>query len=98
MLVSDAWSATYVEREVERGATRPRQKPRSSLHKARMKRVILLLSAVAACMWTCGCESDVQPGSEVPHKIQRGIRGQGTLYQPEQPSGPVIGDPPRADN
>ncbi len=47
----------------------------------------------------CGltsCESDMPPQpSEVPTKLQRGITGQGTLYQPTRANDPYVGDSDR---
>ncbi len=38
-----------------------------------------------------GCESDLPPQpSGVPNKIQRGMTGQGTLYQPDRSGDPII--------
>ncbi len=50
-----------------------------------MKALLFLLSAG---LLLTGCESDVAPGTEVPGKFQRGIRGEGTLYQSDRSSVP----------
>jgi hypothetical protein len=56
-----------------------------------MHRLLLLPALVAAAVWLPGCESDLPPQpSQVPAKLERGITGQGTLYQPDRTSDPVI--------
>ena len=56
-----------------------------------MKVILFALSALAANFLLAGCESDLPPQpSQVPTKLQRGITGQGTLYQPDRGSDPMI--------
>jgi hypothetical protein len=56
-----------------------------------MKVRLLLLSTVSAAGLLAGCETDMPPQrSEVPGKLQRGMTGQGTLYQPDRSADPVI--------
>ena len=55
-----------------------------------MKACLIPLGALAVLM-LAGCESDLPPEpSGVPNKIQRGMTGQGTLYQPDRSSDPII--------
>ena len=55
-----------------------------------MKACLIPLGALAVLM-LAGCESDLPPEpSVVPNKIQRGMTGQGTLYQPDRSSDPII--------
>jgi len=62
-----------------------------------MKLTLTLLCASAG-LFFAGCESDVAPGSEVPEKFERGIRGQGTLYQPDRSNDPEIREESRVGN
>ena len=56
-----------------------------------MKVRLLLLSAFAATFVLAGCETDMPPErSAVPAKLQRGVTGQGTLYQPDRSGDPII--------
>jgi hypothetical protein len=55
-----------------------------------MKAFLLLLGVAAAGLLLAACESDVADGTEVPQKFQRGIRGNGTLYQPDRSADPMI--------
>ena len=56
-----------------------------------MKAFALPLSALAAVFLLTGCETDLPPQpSAVPGQLQRGISGQGTLYQPDRTSDPII--------
>lgn len=52
-----------------------------------MKASLVLLTVIAAG-FLAGCESDIAPGSEVPGKFERGIRGKGTLYERDRSSSP----------
>lgn len=55
-----------------------------------MKACLTPLGALAFLM-LAGCESDLPPEpARVPNKIQRGMTGQGTLYQPDRSSDPII--------
>ena len=56
-----------------------------------MKAFALPLGALVAALFFAGCETDLPPEqSAVPSKLQRGISGQGTLYQPDRTSDPII--------
>jgi hypothetical protein len=56
-----------------------------------MKVCLLPLGALFAILVFAGCESDLPPEpSAVPGKIQRGVTGQGTLYQPDRSGDPII--------
>lgn len=49
-----------------------------------MKACLLPLGALAVVL-LAGCETDLPPQpSGVPTKLERGIKGQGTLYQPDR--------------
>jgi hypothetical protein len=61
-------------------------------------KALLTLLCVAGGLSLAGCESDVAPGSEVPGKLQRGIRGEGTLYQPDRSNDPEIREESRVGN
>ena len=62
-----------------------------------MKAFLALFCTVSALALS-GCESDIAPGSEVPEKFERGIRGQGTLYQPDRSNDPEIREQSRVGN
>jgi hypothetical protein len=50
-----------------------------------MKAILKVLSAIILVSGLCACESEIparEPG--VGEKLQRGIRGQGTLYVPDK--------------
>ncbi len=52
---------------------------------------LFLLSGTLALLLLPGCENDLPPQqSAVPGKIQRGMSGQGTLYQPDRSGDPII--------
>ncbi|MHA3775133.1 hypothetical protein ACXR0O_26725 [Verrucomicrobiota bacterium sgz303538] len=57
-----------------------------------MKAFLAFLSAAIASVILVGCESDVapDPASEAGRKLQRGVTGQGTLYQPDRTGDPMI--------
>ena len=55
-----------------------------------MKALFRLVGAVIVLAGLCSCESDIpsrEPG--IGDKFQRGIRGQGSLYIPEQEQSPI---------
>jgi hypothetical protein len=54
-------------------------------------KALLLLFGLYAGILLVGCESDIAPGSEIPGKFERGIRGQGQLYETDR--SPVPGSP-----
>jgi hypothetical protein len=51
-------------------------------------KVIPFFFAVVVGSLLTSCESDVASGTEVPEKFERGIRGQGELYEPDEPAIP----------
>ena len=54
-------------------------------YNAQMKALFKLASAIVLVSGLCSCESEIpsnEPG--IGEKFQRGIRGQGTLYVPDQ--------------
>jgi hypothetical protein len=57
-----------------------------------MKAFLVLLTAAAVIVILVGCESDVapDPANEAGEKLQRGVTGQGTLYQPDRSGDPLI--------
>jgi len=57
-----------------------------------MKAFLVLLSATAAGVLFSACESDVapDPANDPGQKLQRGVTGQGTLYQPDRTGDPLI--------
>lgn len=57
-----------------------------------MKAILVTLSAVLAGIILPGCETDVapDPAAQAGQKLQRGITGQGTLYQPDRTGDPMI--------
>jgi hypothetical protein len=62
-----------------------------------MKAFLVLLTAILAGLVLPGCESDVapDPAAQAGQKLQRGITGQGTLYQPDRTGDPMIGEQSR---
>jgi hypothetical protein len=68
-----------------------------------MKVFLISLSAIALLFAFQGCESELPPNgadpgiapSQVPGRVQRGLSGQGTLYQPDRSSDPVINEQSR---
>ena len=53
-----------------------------------MKVTVFILVLTAALL--AGCESDMPPETNRENPIQRGIRGEGTLVQPERNDDPFI--------
>lgn len=50
-----------------------------------------MLPLLAGLLLLTGCENDVPPAPTAgPNKLERGITGQGTLYQPDRTNDPVI--------
>ena len=68
-----------------------------------MKVFLIFLSAIAMLFALQGCESELPPDNsgnginpaKVPDRMERGLTGQGTLYQPDRSSDPLL--PPRAN-
>lgn len=68
----------------------------SATYKAIMKGFPALLCALLIPCGFTSCESDMPPPrDEVSNKLQRGITGQGTLYQPDRTDDPYVRDPDR---
>jgi hypothetical protein len=64
-----------------------------------MKAYLFALSMLAATFVLAGCESDLPPTpSQVPNKLERGVTGQGTLYEPDRTSDPMIREESRVGN
>ncbi len=55
-----------------------------------MKATFSLIVLVGACVALSACESDVPPAREATRKLERGITGGGTVYQPDRSNDPVI--------
>lgn len=51
----------------------------------------------AFAMALAGCESDMPPEPNRPNPIQRGITGEGRLYQQDKHDDPFINEPAPAD-
>jgi outer membrane biogenesis lipoprotein LolB len=54
-----------------------------------MKHLVFTLLLLAAALLS-GCESDMPPEKNRENPIQRGIKGEGTLVQPDQSDDPFI--------
>ena len=55
-----------------------------------MKAISALLCIACGCLALGGCESDVPPAPEAKNKLERGLTGQGTVYQPDRSNDPII--------
>lgn len=55
-----------------------------------MKVILASVLVAVACTAFVGCESDLPPDQDAGRKLERGFRGQGTLYQPDRSNDPVI--------
>lgn len=53
-----------------------------------MKAFVFTLTLLAALL-LAGCESDMPPETNRVNPIQRGIKGEGTLVQPDQSDDPA---------
>ena len=65
-----------------------------------MKATPALLGAAAIGLLFSACETELppQPANQATTKLQRGISGQGTLYQPDTTSDPIIKEQSRVGN
>jgi predicted small lipoprotein YifL len=71
-----------------------------------MKVFLISLCAIAMLFALQGCESELPPdnsnaslnAAKVPERFERGLEGQGTLYQPDRSSDPVIREESRVGN
>jgi hypothetical protein len=52
-----------------------------------MKAILASILIVFGCV---GCESDVPPAEEAGNKLERGLTGRGTVYQPDRSNDPII--------
>jgi hypothetical protein len=57
---------------------------------AHMKVILLTVFLVGLGFAFVGCESELPPSGEAGHRLQRGIRGEGTLTQPDRSEDPLI--------
>lgn len=53
-----------------------------------MKALIASILLASACLVFSGCETD--PAAEVGAKFERGIRGEGTVYENDDANDPII--------
>ena len=60
-----------------------------ALYDPRMKASLVPILFVAGVALT-GCESDMPPSSSADNPIQRGLRGEGQLTQPDKSDDPII--------
>lgn len=63
-----------------------------------MKAIFASVLLLIASLGLVGCESDVPPARDATNKLQRGISGQGTVYQPDRSNDPVIREQSRVGN
>ncbi|HEX5177264.1 MAG TPA: hypothetical protein VFV83_09560 [Chthoniobacteraceae bacterium] len=52
-----------------------------------MKAILASVLIVLGCV---GCESDVPPAQDATNKLERGLTGHGTVYQPDRSNDPII--------
>ena len=52
-----------------------------------MKAILASVLIVLGCV---GCESDVPPAHDAANKLERGLTGHGTVYQPDRSNDPMI--------
>ncbi len=57
---------------------------------ARMKTFLASILLVGACLAFAACENDLPPGEPAAQKLERGVTGQGTVYQPDKSNDPLI--------
>ena len=55
-----------------------------------MKVIFTLLLCAAAGFTFTGCESDMPPKPNADNPVQRGLRGEGRLTQPDRSDDPLI--------
>lgn len=55
-----------------------------------MKAILASVCALSACLLLPGCESDVPPAQTTGNKLERGLRGEGSLVQPDRSNDPII--------
>ena len=63
-----------------------------------MKAILASTLLVGAFLALTGCETDVPPSKEAANKLQRGITGQGEVYQPDRSNDPIIRETSRVGN
>jgi len=49
-----------------------------------------ILASILIVFARAGCESDVPPAREAGNKLERGLTGGGTVYQPDRSNDPII--------
>ncbi len=62
----------------------------AALYNPHMKAILASIVAGSALCGLIGCESDVPPAQEAGNKLERGLTGQGTIYQPDRSNDPII--------
>ena len=55
-----------------------------------MKPFFASVVAAGAVLAFASCESDVPPAQEAGNKLERGLTGRGTVYQPDRSNDPII--------
>ncbi len=71
---------------------------RASAYHDAMKPFLASLLLAGACIAFVGCESEL-PSTEQPgQKLERGLTGQGTVYQPDKSNDPIIREETRVGN
>ena len=66
-----------------------------------MKVIVAYILLAAAGLILTGCESDVPPSASdntAPAKLKRGVRGEGSLVQPDRSEDPLIREQTRVGN
>ncbi len=63
-----------------------------------MKAFLASVLFSGACLALVGCETELPPDRAAAHKIERGITGQGTVYQPDKSNDPIIREQSRVGN
>jgi hypothetical protein len=49
-----------------------------------------ILASILLVLGGAGCESDVPPAQDATNKLERGLTGHGTVYQPDRSNDPII--------
>ena len=63
-----------------------------------MKAFLILLLCAAAGFAFSGCETDMPPNPHAENPVQRGLRGEGNLTQPDRSDDPLIREQTRTGN
>lgn len=87
------------------GARQISRRFRSHLPRARsfpyhdtMKALIALVLLAGVSLALVGCETELPPGEVAAKKLERGLTGQGTVYQPDKSNDPIIREETRVGN